>query len=62
MLGNWCSRLSTPHVLRIEALSYDADLASSIATAALALGAERVPLRFIGSSRILREQALADDV
>ncbi len=47
-----------PTRLRIEALTYESDLASSIATAALALGAERVPLRFMGSSRILREQAL----
>jgi cobalt-zinc-cadmium efflux system membrane fusion protein len=48
-----------PTRLRIEALSYDADLVSSIATATLALGTERVPLRFVGSSRILREQALS---
>lgn len=47
-----------PTRLRIEALTYEADLASSIATATLALGTERVPLRFMGSSRILREQAL----
>ena len=44
--------------LRIEALAFDATLAANIGSATLALGDQRVPLRFIGSSRSLREQAL----
>ena len=47
-----------PARLRIEAMAYDAEIAAGIASATLALGAERVPLRFIGAARILREQAL----
>ncbi len=44
--------------LRIEAMAYDGQMAASLASAALAVGAQRVPLRFIGAARILREQAL----
>ncbi len=44
--------------LRIEALAYDAEVASNVAGAALAVGSERVPLTFVGAARSLREQAL----
>jgi hypothetical protein len=47
-----------PSRLRIEALAFDAAIASSIGTATMALGNQRVPLTFIGASRSLREQAL----
>ncbi|HOM15035.1 MAG TPA: HlyD family efflux transporter periplasmic adaptor subunit [Rubrivivax sp.] len=47
-----------PARLRIEALAYDAALAADVESASLALGAQRVPLRFVGASRSLREQAL----
>lgn len=47
-----------PLRLRIEALSFQADLASNIGQATMALGERRVPLTFIGASRRLREQAL----
>lgn len=47
-----------PTRLRIEALAFDAALAADIGGAALALGGERVPLRFLGAARTLREQAL----
>ncbi|RZL61490.1 MAG: HlyD family secretion protein [Variovorax sp.] len=47
-----------PSRLRIEALAFDAALASDIGGATLALGDERVPLGFIGAARSLREQAL----
>lgn len=47
-----------PSRLRIEALAYDVDLASSIASASVAVGTERVALRFVGAARSLREQAL----
>jgi cobalt-zinc-cadmium efflux system membrane fusion protein len=47
-----------PTRLRIEALTFDAALASNIGSAALALGGERVPLVFVGAGRSLREQAL----
>jgi membrane fusion protein, heavy metal efflux system len=49
--------LVDPQRLRIEALSYDAELAADIASAALAVGTTRVPLRFVGAARSLREQA-----
>jgi len=42
----------------IEALAYDAALASNVASASLAMGRERVPLQFVGAARALREQAL----
>lgn len=47
-----------PTRLRIEALAYDPALAADIASGALAVGKERVPLRFLGAARALREQAL----
>jgi hypothetical protein len=47
-----------PSRLRIEALAFDAAIASNIGGATLALGNQRVPLTFIGASRSLREQAL----
>ena len=47
-----------PSRLRIEALAFDAALASDVGGATLALGNERVPLVFIGAARSLREQAL----
>lgn len=47
-----------PSRLRIEALSFDAALASNIGGATMALGDQRVPLTFVGASRSLREQAL----
>ncbi|MFN0184107.1 MAG: efflux RND transporter periplasmic adaptor subunit [Aquabacterium sp.] len=47
-----------PTRLRIEALAFDAALASNIGTATMALGDQRVPLTFVGASRSLREQAL----
>ena len=46
-----------PQRLRIEALSFDAALASNIGSATLALGQQRVPLVFVGASPSLREQA-----
>lgn len=47
-----------PGRLRIEALAFDADLATNVAGASLAIGNERVPLQFLGAARALREQAL----
>jgi len=47
-----------PTRLDIEALAFDADLAADVAGASLAVGAQRVPLHFIGAARALREQAL----
>ncbi|KQW76432.1 efflux RND transporter periplasmic adaptor subunit [Methylibium sp. Root1272] len=47
-----------PSRLRIEALAFDAALASDIGGATLAVGEQRVPLVFVGASRSLREQAL----
>lgn len=47
-----------PTRLRIEALAYDAAVASNVAGATLALGADTVTLTFIGAARSLREQAL----
>ena len=44
--------------LHIEALAFDPALAADIGGATLALGAQRVPLVFIGAARSLREQAL----
>lgn len=44
--------------LRIEALAFDAALASNIGGATMAVGDQRVRLVFIGASRSLREQAL----
>lgn len=47
-----------PQRLRIEALAYDPALLADIAGASIAVGDARVPLRFIGAARSLREQAL----
>lgn len=47
-----------PTRLRIEALSFDAALADRIGSATLAVGGQRLPLRFLGAARSLREQAL----
>ena len=47
-----------PSRLRIEALAFDAALASNIGGATMAVGDQRVPLIFVGASRSLREQAL----
>ncbi len=48
-----------PTQLRIEALAYDAQLASNIATAVASLdGGVALPLVLIGSGRVLREQAI----
>ena len=47
-----------PSRLRIEALAFDAALASNIGSATIAVGDKRVPLIFVGASRSLREQAL----
>ena len=47
-----------PTRLHIEALAYDAELASNVAGATVALGGETVALTFMGAARSLREQAL----
>ena len=47
-----------PSRLRIEALAFDAAIASNIGNSTMAIGDKRVPLTFIGASRSLREQAL----
>ncbi len=47
-----------PARLHIEALTFDAALASNIGSATLAVGDQRVPLIFVGAARSMREQAL----
>ncbi|MDZ7909530.1 MAG: HlyD family efflux transporter periplasmic adaptor subunit [Gemmobacter sp.] len=47
-----------PTRLRIEALAYDAAVASDVAGATVAVGTDSVALTFIGAARTLREQAL----
>ncbi|HEY0955238.1 MAG TPA: HlyD family efflux transporter periplasmic adaptor subunit [Roseateles sp.] len=47
-----------PVRLQVEALAFDAALASDVAGASLAVGLTRVPLQFVGAARSLREQAL----
>lgn len=47
-----------PHRLAIEALSFDPELGANVGGATLAVGGDRVPLRFLGAARALREQAL----
>ncbi len=47
-----------PARLRIEALAYDTDLVNDIASASIAIGSERVVLKYLGAARSLREQAL----
>ncbi|KZT14364.1 hypothetical protein A1D30_18890 [Acidovorax sp. GW101-3H11] len=46
-----------PSRLRIEALAYDPAQAQSVAGATLAVAGQRVPLRFLGAARSLRDQA-----
>ena len=46
-----------PSRLRIEALAYDPAQARSVAGATLAVAGQRVPLRFVGAARSLRDQA-----
>jgi hypothetical protein len=46
-----------PSRLRIEALAYDPAQAHSVAGATLAVAGQRVPLRFLGAARSLRDQA-----
>jgi len=45
-----------PARLRIEALAYDPAQAHSVAGATLAVGGQRVPLRFVGAARSLRDE------
>jgi len=47
-----------PARLRIEALAFDAAIANDIGSASIVIGAERLPLAFVGAARKLREQAL----
>ena len=47
-----------PMRLRIEALAFDAALASDLGGAFVSVGGQKVPLIFVGASRSLREQAL----
>jgi hypothetical protein len=47
-----------PARLQIEALVYDVALASSITSAQAVIGKEKLALKFLGSSRSMREQAL----
>lgn len=47
-----------PRRLRIEALAYEPEQAQQIGSASLVVGDTRVPLRFIGAARRLRDQAL----
>lgn len=47
-----------PQRLGIEALAFDAAVGANVGAATLAVGGERVPLRFLGAARSLREQSL----
>lgn len=47
-----------PLRLRVEALAFDGALPARIESAFVAQGKERLPLRFVGASRALRDQAL----
>ena len=47
-----------PRRLRIEALAFDTALGADVAAAFVPVGAEKVPLKFVGASPALREQAL----
>jgi multidrug efflux pump subunit AcrA (membrane-fusion protein) len=47
-----------PKRLRVEALTFDGGLINNIGSAALAVGEQRKPLRFMGAASSLREQAL----
>jgi membrane fusion protein, heavy metal efflux system len=47
-----------PKQLRVEALSFDANLQGNVADAFVPLGAGQVALKFVGASRSMRDQAL----
>lgn len=47
-----------PARLRIEALAFDPALGAEVVDAAIAIGERRVPLRYVGAARSLRDQAL----
>lgn len=47
-----------PERMLVEALAFDVALANDVANAILAIGQDTVPLRLVGVSRSLREQAL----
>ncbi len=47
-----------PMRLRIEALAFDASLATDVGGAFVSVGGKKVPLIFVGASRSLRDQAL----
>jgi cobalt-zinc-cadmium efflux system membrane fusion protein len=47
-----------PRRLRVEAMTFDLELAADLGGASLAVGQDRVPLTFVGAARSLREQAL----
>jgi hypothetical protein len=47
-----------PARLRIEALAFDASIGADVAAAFVPVGADKVALKFVGASRVLREQAL----
>lgn len=56
--GDLVFEVIDPARLRIEALAYESEQAQQIGSASLIVGQARVPLRFIGAARSLREQAL----
>lgn len=47
-----------PSRMRVEALAYDPAIARDIGAAVVAVGNDRLPLRYLGSARSLRQQAL----
>lgn len=47
-----------PSRLTIEALAFDSTVGANVGDAVLAVGGDRVPLKFLGAARSLREQAL----
>jgi membrane fusion protein, heavy metal efflux system len=47
-----------PTRMRVEALSYEADIGSRVATASIQIGQDRMPLKYLGIGRTLREQAV----
>lgn len=56
--GDQVFEVIDPKRLHVEALVYDLNQAGQIGSASFALGERRIPLRFIGAARSLREQAL----
>lgn len=56
--GDLVFEVVDPARLRIEALAYEPEQAQQIGSATLLVGDTRVPLRFIGAARSLRDQAL----